>query len=421
MKKYLLVLFMMLSLTGVAFAVPTDPPAGSATAIANVASGNTQNGQGAVMNLLSPSATIGNVTGGTATVGNITNTATGGAGGSVIDNSKTFNTNTAIGLGGAGGTGGSGGAVIGSGNSSNFNVNAPSAKVDIEKGAIVNTNTANPTNTFTPTNINTVGSGIGNFSPKAVIEEGAVKNTNTNTNLNTNVNTNKIDNTNIGINKQQQGQIQGQQQKQQQQQGQTQSQAVTNSGNSTNTVSPVITANPTNTNVVSPTNTQAQNNAQVISPSQEINISAPDRVVVGAAPNFVGGGELNFVSPNERDVQTLLPKFGCGTVAPLTVTDCIVDVLWQKNDIKFKDLYTEVLRGLRSDAVTKLGAKAVRYQIREAASSKTWTTGGSVAGNGAGTVGSGVGGIAGGILPQVGRSKSSNLYTIIFVQVQQFK
>ncbi len=52
---------------------------------------------------------------------------------------------------------------------------------------------------------------------------------------------------------------------------------------------------------------------------------------------------------------------------------------------------------------------------------KTWTTGGSLAGNGVGALSTTVAGTTGGIFPQVGRSKSSNLYTIIFVQVQVFK
>jgi len=182
---------------------------------------------------------------------------------------------------------------------------------------------------------NNVGIGNKSFSPSATatIERGAVD----------------IDNKNININKQQQGQIQGQQQ------GQGQG--------------------------------QNQNNDQVIAPSQEINITAPSRVAVGSAPNVVGPGELNFVSPNERDVQTLLPKFGCGVILPLQNSDCIVDVLWQSNDIKFKDLYKEVLKGLRSNEVQKLNVKTVRYQIREAASAKSWTTGGSLSGNGVGQIG----------------------------------
>lgn len=212
-----------------------------------------------------------------------------------------------------------------------------------------------------------------------------IDNTNKNTNINTNKNTNI--NRNIGINKQSQGQSQEQKQ------------------------------------------FQGQNNDQVIAPvqtnNQEITFEAPNlskqRVVVGAAPNVASPGELNFISPNERDVQTYLPKFGCDTIKPLVISDCIVDVIWQSNDIKFKDLYKTVLKGLRSDGVQKLSAKAVRYQIREAASTKTWTTGGSLGGSSVGPTGQWATGGSAGILPQIGRSKSSNLYTVIFVQVQDFK
>jgi hypothetical protein len=76
---------------------------------------------------------------------------------------------------------------------------------------------------------------------------------------------------------------------------------------------------------------------------------------------------------------------------------------------------------LRSKEVQQYSAKTVRYQIREAASTKTWTTGGEVAANAVGMVGTAAGGITGGILPKVGRSKSSNLYTVFFILVQEFK
>lgn len=104
----------------------------------------------------------------TATVGNV-------SGGSVTDNSKTYNTNTNI-------------------NSAN------GGSATIQKGAVENNNNVN------------VGNGINNFSPSASakIEKGAVQNYNTN--------------------KQQQGQIQGQVQ------GQKQNQAIVGSGNSKNTV-----------------------------------------------------------------------------------------------------------------------------------------------------------------------------------------
>ncbi len=147
----------------------------------------------------------------------------------------------------------------------------------------------------------------------------------------------------------------------------------------------------------------------------------PERYVVGTAPNQASPAELNFISPNERDVQALLPKFGCDVVKPLSVDDCIIEVIWQSNEIKFKNLYRKILKGLKSDEVKKLDAKSVRYQVREIASSKTWTTGGSLAGNGVGALSTTVTGATGGIFPQVGRSKSSNLYTIFLVRVQVFK
>jgi hypothetical protein len=343
-------------------------------------------------------------------------TATGGAGGtaSLTDNSKTYNTNT--------------------------NINAPEAKATIEKGAVTNNNA----------NIGIVAPDIKNVNVnKPTFNNDPTFN---NTVDNKNVNVNKNDLTNI------QGQKQGQQQGQTQGQGQSQSNKNTNTFTPTNTnsnnqgqsqssvnrnintISPVITASPTNsqgqvqTNSFTPTNTQSQsnsiintptniqgqtvNNGQTIAPVQATTFTSPDIITMGAAPGIAGPAELNFISPNERDVQAVLPKFGCGVVRPLTSNDCIIEVLWQANDIKFKDLYGTVLKGLKSDAVRKLQSKSVRYQIREAVSSKTWTTGGSISGNGVGQIGTSVSGVSGGIVPQIGRSKSSNLYTIIFVGVQ---
>lgn len=160
---------------------------------------------------------------------------------------------------------------------------------------------------------------------------------------------------------------------------------------------------------------------QVFDPTITFNApKIPNTVAVGSAPNMTDS-ELNFISPNERDVQTELPKFGCDTVKPIKVSDCMIEVIWQSNDIKFKDLYTEVLKGLRSKEVQQYRAKAVRYQIREAASAKTWTSGGEVAANAVGMIGSAASGVTGGLIPKVGRSKSSNLYTVLFILVQEFK
>ena len=235
--------------------------------------------------------------------------------------------------------------------------------------------------------------GAGGKGGNATIEEGAIKNVNNNKvkidNTDVNVNVNRP--VNINKNVIEEGAVKNYNtNKQNQKQGQSQGQG------------------------------QNQNNDQVIAPSQEINIEAPKQVAVGSAPNMVDT-ELNFISPNERDVQSLLPKFGCGVVLPLQNSDCIVDVIWQTNDIKFKDLYKVVLKGLRSDKVQKLNTKTVRYQIREAASTKTWTTGGEIAGNAVGIIGTTVAGAAGGVFPKVGRSKSSNLYTVVLVRVQDFK
>lgn len=166
---------------------------------------------------------------------------------------------------------------------------------------------------------------------------------------------------------------------------------------------------------------QGQNNDQVIAPNQQLTINAPKRVAVGTAPQDSGQSELNFIAPNERDVTVVMPAFGCGTIKKLDAkTDCIIEVIWQSDDIKFKNLYKEVLKGVRSDAVTK-STVPVRYQIWEAASTKSWTTGGNLSGNGIGQTGTALIGGSAGIFPQIGRSKSSNLYTIIFVQVQEFK
>lgn len=166
---------------------------------------------------------------------------------------------------------------------------------------------------------------------------------------------------------------------------------------------------------------QGQNNDQVIAPNQQLTINAPKRVAVGTAPQDSGQSELNFIAPNERDVTVVMPAFGCGTIKKLDAkTDCIIEVIWQSDDIKFKNLYKEVLKGVRSDAVTK-STVPVRYQIWEAASTKSWTTGGNLSGNGISQTGTALIGGSAGIFPQIGRSKSSNLYTIIFVQVQEFK
>jgi len=157
-KNFVLVLFMVLALTGVAFA-------DSDSHDVSVLSGNSGN---AVVN--SPSATGGTVN----------NTQVGGT------FSPTFSPDVNA-TGGAGGAGGAGGSVIGSGNS--MNINAPSSESSAKIGNITNTNTA-----------------TGGAGGSAVIEKGAIDNKNTNTNLNTNLNsnTNKVDvkntNTNVGIN-----------------------------------------------------------------------------------------------------------------------------------------------------------------------------------------------------------------------------
>ena len=160
MKKMFLVLFMILALTGIAFA---DQPSGGGNATATatatqsqgIGSGNILNGQGGTISILSPSAT-----------------------------------------GGVGGAGGAGGSVT------NTQVGGTFAP------------TFNPTNTNNVTvkpNINTnIGNGIGNFSPsaKATIEKGAVDidNTNKNTNVNVNKPVNIVDTDIKNTNKQGQSQ-----------------------------------------------------------------------------------------------------------------------------------------------------------------------------------------------------------------------
>ena len=340
MKKYLLVLFMVLALSGVA---------GMAFAQNNsITVGADNKGD------ISPSNNNNYVQ---PWIGSSYNSGT---------NYGTLNSNSPSATGGAGGN-----AVGVAGN-----------VVGIAPGGVTISPTIKP-----ETNI---GNGIGNFSPKATIERGAVDVDNTNVGINKNVNINKptFNNDPTFNNTNRQGQKQGQSQGQKQ--GQDQGQF------------------------------QGQNNDQTIAPTQSINFEAPKRVAVGTAPQDSGQTELNFIAPNERDVTTILPSFGCGTIQKLTVKDCIIGVVWQSNDIKFKDLYKEVLKGVRSDEVMK-STVAIRYQIWEAASTKSWTTGGSLSGNGIGQIGTVVSGGSAGIFPQVGRSKSSNLYTILFVQVQEFK
>jgi hypothetical protein len=120
MKKLALVLFMILALTGMAFA-DSDSHDVTNTQSQGIGSGNTQNGAGASMSILSPSAT-----------------------------------------GGAGGAGGAGGSVtntqIGGTFSPTFNVNKDAIKNTNDNTNLnVNTNVFDPKNTFNPTNTNIQG------------------------------------------------------------------------------------------------------------------------------------------------------------------------------------------------------------------------------------------------------------------------
>jgi len=331
MKKMFLVLFMILALTGIAFA---DQPSGggdaTATATATqsqgIGSGNILNGQGGTISILSPSATGG--------VG-----GAGGAGGSV--------TNTQVG------------------------------------GTFAPTVNVNPT--IKPETNTNIGNGIGNFSPKATIEKGAVDIDNKNINVNKN--------TNIGINKQ--GQKQGQSQGQDQ--GQSQSNAFT------------------------PTNVQGQNNDQVVAPEQTVIIKSPVQL-----PNIPSSSvpELNFGNGRMYDTTKTLPNFAIFGIRSLGGNDMIMEVLNVNANVKFKNLYKAILSDAKD--VANGGKKTlvnVRYQVIRAEAQKSWHTGGSLGGGGSGvsTTGLSGGAGAGSIVPSFGGTKADDLFTIIFVQVQEFK
>jgi len=72
---------------------------------------------------------------------------------------------------------------------------------------------------------------------------------------------------------------------------------------------------------------------------------------------------------------------------PLSVEDCIVDVLYVCEGIKTDSLYAKVLKALRNKKVLEVNSTELRYQIIEADSTKTWTTGGSFGGNYVGPAG----------------------------------
>jgi len=155
--------------------------------------------------------------------------------------------------------------------------------------------------------------------------------------------------------------------------------------------------------------------------TQSINVQGAGRTVIGVAPQNIPPGELNFIQPGQRDVTNKLPKFGCDVIKPLHEHDCIYDVLYVKEGIKFDSLYKTILKAFGDKNVVKVPTEAKRYQIIEADSTKTWTTGGNIGMNGVGPVGTSAMGGGGGLFPQIGRSKSSNLYTIVIVSVQKFK
>ena len=314
MKKMFLVLFMILALTGIAFA---DQPSGggdaTATATATqsqgIGSGNILNGQGGTISILSPSAT-----------------------------------------GGVGGAGGAGGSVT------------------IEEGAIKNVNKVRIDNTDVNVNVNRPV----NIN-KNVIEEGAVKNYNTNKQ------------------NQRQGQSQGQDQ------GQSQSNAFT------------------------PTNVQGQNNDQVVAPEQTVIIKSPVQL-----PNIPSSSvpELNFGNGRMYDTTKTLPNFAIFGIRSLGGNDMIMEVLNVNANVKFKNLYKAILSDAKD--VANGGKKTlvnVRYQVIRAEAQKSWHTGGSLGGGGSGvsTTGLSGGAGAGSIVPSFGGTKADDLFTIIFVQVQEFK
>jgi hypothetical protein len=260
-------------------------------------------------------------------------------------------------------TGGTGGSVKDSGNSTNnnTNINAPSAT--IQKGAV--------TNTFTPTNSQSQSI---NNSGNATIQKGAVTNNNT------------VD-PKITV-------------------------SPTIDPKITTTVDPKMT----NKQSQSQKQSQGQNNEQTINPHQEVTIKTPTQLLESPtqyipSPNF-GNGKMN-------DVTNELPTFAIYGIKKYA-GESIMEVLDVKANVKFKNLYKEILSKAKSLAGGEgFMSGEVKVQIFKAEAQKTWQLGLNALGSGSGLSPSGLGGGSGtgGLGPVWGGTKADDLFTIIYVKV----
>lgn len=209
-------------------------------------------------------------------------------------------------------------------------------------------------------NLEARGNGVNNFGViggSTTIEKGAITNTNENknTNLNTNVNSNKNENTNVNING-----------------GNRQGQSQINEGNT-----------------VTITN---------------------ERPLLGYNTSNVP--ELNF--GNGRlilDIAQSLPMFG---IPLLSTKDTIKEVVDVTANITFKNLYKTILKMKKSQMPLVYNLK---MQIVMVEGQKTWTTGGSLSGGGAGSFTQGGASAGASLVPQIGGTKAHPLFTVIFVKI----
>jgi hypothetical protein len=260
-------------------------------------------------------------------------------------------------------TGGAGGSVKDSGNSTNnnTNINAPSAT--IQKGAV--------TNTFTP--MNSQFQSINN-SGNAIIQKGAVTNNNT------------VD-PKITV-------------------------SPTIDPKITTTVDPKMT----NRQSQSQKQSQSQNNEQTVNPQQEVTIKTPTQLL---EPPTQYIPSLNFGNGKMKDVTNELPTFAIYGIEKYA-GESVMEVLDVKANVKFKNLYKEIISKAKNLAASK-GFKSaeVKVQIFKAEAQKTWQLGLNVLGSGSGLSPSGLSGGSGtgGLGPVWGGTKADDLFTIIYVKV----
>ncbi len=155
-----------------------------------------------------------------------------------------------------------------------------------------------------------------------------------------------------------------------------------------------------------------QNNEQVIAPNQEVTINTP-RALLPIVPGSVP--ELNFGNGKMTDETKKLPAFAIGGITPLA-GETIVDVLDVNANVKFKNLYKEILSAGKKIAQSN-PAGTVKYQVIRAEAQKTWNTGGNIGGAGSGLMTSGGAGGSVNLIPSFGGTKADDLFTIIFVKV----